>query len=190
VAADDDDVAREKMDAMGMEYTYLLTSQLDSQRVYYEEMIAAAADKASTALKSVDVANTHIERLQARLRDCLEEVRRLKGEGTELKARLSDETKAHERARLKLTKLGETARTWQKELKEERLLSEGLVVKVKALTEENEGLKSGNRELLDQNQDLMFMLENIGRQDIKGGDLEVSSQAKTQRKRGSRRGKD
>jgi len=178
------------MDAMGMEYTYLLTSQLDSQRVYYEEMIAAAADKASTALKSMDVANAHIERLEARLRDCLEEVRRLKGEGTELKARLSEETKAHERAELKLTKLGETARTWQKELKEERILSEGLVVKIKALRRENEGLKSEKGELQEQNQDLMFMLENMGREDIKGGDLGVSSQAKTQRKKGSRLGKD
>ena len=43
----EDDGSNEKLDAMGMEYTYLLTSQLESQRVYYEERIDAAADKAA-----------------------------------------------------------------------------------------------------------------------------------------------
>src|SRR5579859_4722747 len=47
----EDDISREKLDSMGMEYTYLLTTQLESQRVYYEERIAAAADKASKAGK-------------------------------------------------------------------------------------------------------------------------------------------
>src|SRR5271169_3437636 len=60
----DDDVSREKLDAMGMEYTYLLTTQLDSQRVYYEERIAAAADKAAKAAKAVDQATTQIHAMQ------------------------------------------------------------------------------------------------------------------------------
>ena len=53
-----DDVSNEKLDAMGMEYTYLLTSQLESQRVYYEERIDAAADKAANEAKKIMVFET------------------------------------------------------------------------------------------------------------------------------------
>ncbi|CAD0056866.1 unnamed protein product [Aureobasidium pullulans] len=45
----EDSVPREKMENMANEYTYLLTSQLDSQRRYYEDQLERAVDKASTA---------------------------------------------------------------------------------------------------------------------------------------------
>lgn len=184
----DDDIAREKMDAMGMEYTYLLTSQLDSQRVYYEERIAAAADKASTALKTVDLAHSTIEKLEMRVLDTESETRRLQSETASLRTKLAEEGKARERAEAKLGKLGETARGWQRELREEKTLSEGLMAKVKALSEEVEALKGGKTELEEQNQDLMFMLENMGREDIRGGDVGVAAQKA--RKKGTRRGKE
>ena len=82
-------------------------------------------------------------------------------------------------------KLTETARNWQKDLKEEKVLTEGLMVKVKALSEEKQVLVNEKNELQEQNQDLMFMLENMGREDIKGGDVGVAQQQ--QPKKGSRR---
>ena len=36
----------EKMDSIQLEYTYLLTSQLDSQRKYFEEKISRVEDSA------------------------------------------------------------------------------------------------------------------------------------------------
>lgn len=38
----------EKIDSVQLEYTYLLTSQLESQRVYYERIISKAKQKASS----------------------------------------------------------------------------------------------------------------------------------------------
>src|SRR5579859_392874 len=182
----EDDVSREKLDAMGMEYTYLLTTQLESQRVYYEEMIAAAADKAAKAGKAVDQANSQISVLESRLDECGSRLRKLQLERDQLVHSVSESVKAKERTEAKCIKLGETARNWQKELKEEKLLSEGLLNKVNAVTEENERLRKEKDELQEQNQDLMFMLENMGRDDIKGGDLGI---AERQTKKGSRRGR-
>lgn len=39
------DVGQEKLDAIGLEYTYLLTSQLESQRLYFDAQMAAMAEQ-------------------------------------------------------------------------------------------------------------------------------------------------
>jgi BRCA1-associated protein len=186
----DDDVSREKLDAMGMEYTYLLTTQLDSQRIYYEERIAAAADKAAKAAKAVDQATTQIHTMQNLIESSTSQLQTLQAEKDALIKTLAETVKAKERTETKCVKLGDTARNWQKELKEEKLLTEGLMVKVRTLTEENDALRVEGGDLKEQNQDLMFMLENMGREDIQGGDVGVA-QSPTQHanKKGSRRGR-
>jgi BRCA1-associated protein len=182
----DDDVSREKLDAMGMEYTYLLTTQLDSQRVYYEERIAAAADKAAKAGKAVDQANAQISSLEKQLEGFSHQLRQLSLEKDQIVGALAESIKTKERTEAKCVKLGDTARQLQKELKEEKVLTEGLMVKVKTLSDEKDSLTAEKNELQEQNQDLMFMLENMGREDIKGGDVGL---AERQTKKGSRRGR-
>ena len=182
----DDDVSNEKLDAMGMEYTYLLTSQLESQRVYYEERIDAAADKAAKAAKAVDQANSQISLLEKKLEEYALQIRKMNLETDRLVHSLEENTKLKDRTEAKCVKLNETARNLQKELKEEKVLTEGLMVKVKTLSQEKESLEVEKNELQEQNQDLMFMLENMGREDIKGGDVGVVQQ---QPKKGSRRGR-
>ena len=182
----EDDVSREKLDAMGMEYTYLLTTQLDSQRVYYEERIAAAADKAAKAAKLVDHANSQISNMEKKLEELNQQVRKLSMERDHLVHSLADGIKAKERTEAKCIKLGETARNCQRELKEEKVLTEGLMVKVKTLSDAKDSVTVEKNELQEQNQDLMFMLENMGREDIKGGDVGL---AERQTKKGSRRGR-
>jgi len=98
---------------------------------------------------------------------------------------LQESVKAKEKSDVKSGKLGDIMRTLQKELKEERLMGEGLMVKVKTLSEEKDKLVSERNELQEQNQDLMFMLENMGRDDIKGGDVGIAQT----KKKGSQRGK-
>ena len=44
-------VPREKQDKIGMEYIYLLKSQLDSYSTYFEEKVAQAADTTASMLK-------------------------------------------------------------------------------------------------------------------------------------------
>jgi len=186
----DDDVSREKLDAMGMEYTYLLTTQLDSQRVYYEERIAAAADKAAKASKAADQATAQLHAMEALVADYTSKLQALQSEKETLVKTLGETVKAKERVETKCVKMADTARTWQKELKEEKLLTEGLMVKVKTLTEENDALRTEGAELKEQNQDLMFMLENMGREDIQGGDVGVTqSPQSANTKKGSRRGR-
>ncbi|OAA59546.1 RING finger protein [Niveomyces insectorum RCEF 264] len=53
-AADEDAdvVPRAKLDHIGLEYTHLLTSQLESQRVYFGELVRKAADKAAQAAQA------------------------------------------------------------------------------------------------------------------------------------------
>ena len=186
----DDDVSREKLDAMGMEYTYLLTTQLESQRVYYEERIAAAADKAAKAAKAADQAATQIHAMEHLIADYTSQLQKLQAEREGLAKTVMETVKAKERVETKCGKLGDTARTLQKELKEEKVLTEGLMVKVKTLTEENDALRAEGGELKEQNQDLMFMLENMGREDIQGGDVGVTqSPQPANTKKGSRRGR-
>src|SRR5271169_3273185 len=186
----DDDVSRDKLDAMGMEYTYLLTTQLDSQRVYYEERIAAAADKATKASKAVDQANSQISQLEIRLEEYSQQVQRLNLEKEKLVQSLAENIKAKDRAEARSVKLDETTRNWQRNLKEEKVLTEGLMVKIKTLSEEKEALLREKNELQEQNQDLMFMLENMGREDIKGGDVGVTeSPTQHANKKGHRRGR-
>lgn len=182
----DDDESNEKLDAMGMEYTYLLTSQLESQRVYYEERIDAAADKAAKASKAVDQANSQISVLEKKLEEYCLQIQKMDMERNRVSHSLEENIKLRDRTEAKCVKLNETARNLQKELKEEKVLTEGLMVKVKALSQEKESLEAEKNELQEQNQDLMFMLENMAREDIKGGDLGVTQQ---QPKKGSRRGR-
>jgi BRCA1-associated protein len=182
----EDEISRDKLDAMGMEYTYLLTSQLDSQRLYYEDQVAAAADKAAKAHKAVDQANAQILVLERRLEEARRQIERLTTEKDGLVRSLAEMVKGKERAEAKCLKLAETARNWQKDLKEEKSLSEGLMNKVKALTEEKDALVQEKDEMEEQNRDLMFMLENMGRDDIQGGDVGVMEK---QAKKGSRRGR-
>ncbi|HEX4509131.1 MAG TPA: UBP-type zinc finger domain-containing protein, partial [Burkholderiaceae bacterium] len=85
VAGAADMVPRAKMDAMGNEYAYLLTDQLDSQRAYFEEQLERAADKARKAAVVAEKA--------AEARDTL--------------ARKLDElTRAHEEAMAQARQLG------------------------------------------------------------------------------------
>src|SRR5436190_10093370 len=62
-----DAVPREKLENMSVEYTHLLTSQLESQRTYFEEKMEQAADKASEASAAAAAAQEATESATARL---------------------------------------------------------------------------------------------------------------------------
>ena len=64
-----DTVPREKMEAMGNEYAYLLTSQLDSQRLYYEEQLDRAVDKASKAAVAAEQSSATLQNVMRKMED-------------------------------------------------------------------------------------------------------------------------
>ncbi|RYO73639.1 hypothetical protein DL764_010417 [Monosporascus ibericus] len=193
---DDDVVPREKLDSIGMEYTHLLTSQLESQRVYFEEMLSKAADKAAKASAAAESAS-------AQAAQALEELRALREE----QARLRTDTipsleRDLERERARAAKSTELARGLGRSLQEEKKVSEGLLRRVEHVNGELEGLRgrvtelqAENADLRDQNHDLgMFIsgqqkLRELEAEGAVGeGEVEAGSVAVPE-KRGARKGK-
>ncbi|KIO26479.1 hypothetical protein M407DRAFT_234894 [Tulasnella calospora MUT 4182] len=133
-----DALAAEKVEAIGIEYSYLLSTQLDKQRAFFEDQ-------------------------QKELQGTIEKEKRVQNELREQISTLEKEkAKADERA----AKTGELAKRLEKELREEKVMTSGLKKnldrmqeKVEAGEAERKELKEKVNELSDQLRDLMFFLE-------------------------------
>lgn len=138
---DMDVVPRAKLDNIGMEYTHLLTSQLESQRLYFEEIVSKAASKAAKASAAAEAASSQAAQALERLR-VLESDHRV----------LRDETVPQlerdlERERRRADKSTELARKLGQSLQEEKKLNEGLMEKVAHVNKEVESIKLQNDKL-------------------------------------------
>lgn len=163
--ASGDYVPREKLDKIGMEYTYLLTSQLDSQRTYFEEKVAQAADKAASALKDAEKWSVTAAKVQEELETVKAQYETLVNET------VPQLTKDRDRAQRKAEKFGEISKHLEKEWKEEKSMNSSLLEKVEYLTKQSEERKKETEELGEQLRDLMFFLE--AREKLKEGGEEV-----------------
>lgn len=148
----DDYVPREKLDNIGLEYTHLLTSQLDSQRMYFEEVLERAADKASEATRVAEkaaeaaaFATQQLASLQL-------------AHDTLVQNDLPALERDHERAVRKGSKFEDMARKLEKEWREEKAMSGSLFERVQRLDKEIEGLRAEKIELEEQNRDLGFFI--------------------------------
>src|SRR3569833_2452328 len=120
----EDVVPRAKLESIGMEYTHLLTSQLESQRVYFEEMVNKAADKASKASAAAETATAQAV-----------EAHRLLGALRAEHQVLTSDTipgleRSMEREKKRADKASELARSMGKSLQEEKKVSEGLMDRI------------------------------------------------------------
>ncbi|KAG6891265.1 hypothetical protein C0995_008517 [Termitomyces sp. Mi166 len=174
-----DALSAEKIEAIGIEYSYLLTSQLESQRSYYE-------DEAKELKNQVAELKGQVERLSQQLNEDA------KRRADEEQGRLADVLKEKSRAEARAEKATELSRRLDKELKEERLVSEGLMKNMNNMKEKvdradkdkGQGLAK-IRELEEQLRDVMFFLETRMKiesgegpeAELAGGSLEVSSPA-------------
>ncbi|KAH9907452.1 hypothetical protein F4778DRAFT_721957 [Xylariomycetidae sp. FL2044] len=155
----EDVVPRAKLDSIGMEYTHLLTSQLESQRVYFEEMLSKAADKATQASSAADTAAAQASQALKELRALQEEQRQLRCET------IPSLEKDLERERNRANKSTDLARGLGKSLQEEKRVSEGLMKRIEHVNKELEnvgqqvqGLRLENADLKDQNHDLTMFI--------------------------------
>jgi BRCA1-associated protein len=158
-AEDEDVVPRAKLDRIGIEYTHLLTSQLESQRVYFEEMVNKAADKAAMAAAAA-------ETVTAQAQETLRELSFLRSEHQTLKTETLpslDKDLARERSRA--TKSADLARNLGKALQEEKKVSEGLMARIEHVNKElevmrkqMESLKNENEEFKEANRDLTMFI--------------------------------
>ncbi|EGU84600.1 hypothetical protein FOXB_04788, partial [Fusarium oxysporum f. sp. conglutinans Fo5176] len=193
---EEDVVPRAKLDSIGLEYTHLVTSQLESQRAYYEELISKTVDKASKASAAAEEAAAQASKAMEKLTVLDEKYTTLSQETIpELEKQLA-------RERNKASKSETLARNLGKSLQEEKRLNEGLMKRIEhlnsdheAIVKELEKLKGENADLQEMNRDLsMFIsgqeklkeLENEGK--IEEGELEGGS-ASVPEKKSRRRGK-
>ena len=157
--AQEDVVPRAKLDNIGMEYTHLLTSQLESQRVYFEEMVNKAADKAAKASAAAESAS-------AQVTEALKQLSVLRAEHRVLK----DETvpsleREVAREKNRAAKSADLARSMGKALQEEKEVSAGLMKRIEHLQSASEGsgqaveqLRAENQELKEMNRDLTMFI--------------------------------
>ncbi|KAJ9151368.1 Zf-UBP-domain-containing protein [Pleurostoma richardsiae] len=195
---DADVVPRAKLDRIGLEYTHLLTSQLESQRVYFEEMVNKAADKAAKASAAAEAA---AQQAQAALR----ELSALRAEHAALKEQAVPALEREvERERRRADKAAELARGLGRSLQEEKRVGEGLMERIGHITgelgavrAEVERLRGENEELKETNRDLtMFIsgqeklreLEEEGK--VEQGEVEAGTvSVPEEKKKGKGKGK-
>jgi BRCA1-associated protein len=176
-------MAAEKVEAIGIEYSYLLTSQLDSQRAYYEEQTAELRDKLSEAQVQLECAVREAERRKAEVESADARVK------AETEARAAQIQKEREKAEKRAEKAIELARKFEKELREEKMVNEGLLKNLAVYRERSEGVEEERKKLMDkmadledQLRDVMFFLETKDKiekgdgvgSELAGGSLEVS----------------
>ncbi|KAK0385310.1 hypothetical protein NLU13_7786 [Sarocladium strictum] len=152
---DEDVVPRAKLETIGLEYTHLITSQLESQRAYYEEMINKAVDKASKASAVAESAS----RQAAATADKLSELeKQYKTLSMETVPQLEKEL---ERERTKSKKSELLARNMSKALQEEKKVSEGLMTRIEHLSKDTEAARKEVEELKIEREDLKEMNRDL-----------------------------
>lgn len=153
--ADEDVVPRAKLENIGLEYTHLITSQLESQRAYYEEMLSKAVDKAakasataestagqaSSALEKLELLNAKFETLSTETLPVLE--------------------RDLDREKTKASKSDNLARNLGKSLQEEKELNKGLMQRIKHLGEDNETVRQKMEEMERQIAELQEMNHDL-----------------------------
>ena len=158
-----DALAAEKVEAIGIEYSYLLTSQLDSQRAYYEETQAS-----------------YIQELEE-LRELLAIMQTETSTAKEVRAPETQDTKVLEeratKAEARAERSMQLARRFEKDLKDERAVSQGLMEKIAALKAQEEvaskemtNMSKELQEVRDQMRDVMFFLEARDKIEQGGGE--------------------
>lgn len=184
-----DAVPREKLENMSVEYTHLLTSQLESQRAYFEEIVERAADKASQASAAATSAQEAVEKATTSL-SCLQ---------THHNALTTETLPGIERDKIRAEKRAEKfegmARKLEKEWREEKTVNESLLKRIEFLSGEVQGLKTENADLGEQNRDLTFFISGSERLKDQGDDVvqgtvsvpEESGSNKNKKKKGKGR---
>ncbi|CAK7265127.1 hypothetical protein SEPCBS119000_001352 [Sporothrix epigloea] len=190
-------VPRAKLDRIGLEYTHLLTSQLENQRVYFEEMVNKAADKASKAAAAAESAS-------AQSAEAMRELQSLRVAHSMLAETTVPSLESDvERERRRADKAAELARGLSKSLQDEKRVSEGLMVRIKhvqdqaaAHQEQLAAAQAEAAELREANRDLtMFIsgqeklreLEAAGQ--VGAGEVEEGTVSLPEEKKGKHKGK-
>ena len=161
----DDYVPREKLTNIGLEYTALLTSQLDSQRLYFEEILQRASDKASQATASAEAATTASTATSQQLAQLQLSHDKLVSET------IPGLEKDRDRAIRKADKFEAMARKLEREWRDEKAMNTSLLERTRTATDEAEKLRLEKADLQEQNRDLGFFISGTQKLQALGGEL-------------------
>ncbi|KAH9072122.1 BRCA1-associated protein 2-domain-containing protein [Lactarius deliciosus] len=175
-----DSLTAEKIEAIGIEYSYLLTSQLDSQRAFYEEQTTAL--QAEVVDLKVVVTQLRQEAESARAAAAAEESHRR----SEEEERLSEILRDKQRFEKKSERFAEVARTLEKELREERANLEAVQKRAEEGEAERVALAQRVQELEDQARTKIEAGEG-SMAEVAGGDISVPTATKTPGKKKKKR---
>lgn len=181
-----DMVPREKVEAMSSEYTYLLSSQMFTQRLFYEEQARVLSDNVEEAMSKLRKAEAENETVKGQVATLQRAERQLR---EEQKATIRKLEKATKRA----DECDSRVRDAEKQREEEKALNKMLMDKLKFVktkleeeVKERERMAKVNRDLQDEVRDLNFFIssqDQIGRLDeaerseIAEGSLVVETKA-------------
>lgn len=167
-----DNMAAEKVEAIGIEYSYLLTSQLDSQRAYYEEQLEAMKEQVASAYKKADIRSHEVDAVEAQYRQAEQRLQQA------MEKQQAEAAKERAKIEKKADKALELARKFEKELREEKMVNEGLLQNLSAVKKQKEAFEKEKsefmgrvQELEDQMRDLMSHLEKRDQVEKEGGEL-------------------
>ncbi|OJD13941.1 hypothetical protein AJ78_05656 [Emergomyces pasteurianus Ep9510] len=160
-----DAVPREKLENMSVEYTHLLTSQLESQRTYFEEVVERAADKASVASAAATAAQEAAEAAMKNLSTLQAQY------DTLVKETIPNLERDKGRAERRAEKFETMAHRMEKEWREEKAMNGSLLEKVEFLSGEVQKLTTANEDLREQNRDLSFFISGTERLKDQGEDV-------------------
>ena len=167
----------EKVEAIGLEYSHLLSTQLESQRAFYEDQVRSQQRKAEEM-------GTEIQHLRLQLNET-------ETERSDLKRNLGVVTSRYESMHKNLERSLARIKGLDEDLNGERLMSKGLIGKIERL--EGDGaatraeiakLKYDNQDLQEQVRDLMVFLETRdvvekeGGEELRGGDVAVGKKGR------------
>ncbi|KAK7088267.1 BRCA1-associated protein-like [Littorina saxatilis] len=146
-------IQEEKLDSITLEYTYLLTTQLESQRRYFEEKIVEETKEANLRVKEAEDELTCVRsekgQVASRLSELTKEKHALDKKCTQMHGKLKKVLEELQEERDMNKCLMENQQIWQKRVT-------ALETTVKDLTESKEKEIS---ELREQLRDVMFYLE-------------------------------
>lgn len=159
-------VPREKMENMSLEYTHLLTSQLDSQRMYFEEQVERAVDKAAKATSAAEQAAESAIKAASRLEALQESNHTITNET------LPSLERDRERAEKRADRFEGMARKMEREWREKEVINESLMDRIKYLEKQGEELAMRNSDLEEQNRDLSFFISGTEKLKNQGDDVQ------------------
>ncbi|KAM7207505.1 hypothetical protein V8F20_002191 [Naviculisporaceae sp. PSN 640] len=144
--AAEDVVPRVKFENLSVEYSTLYSKQLESQRIWFEDLVNKARDKAAQATKAAEQAVAEAQKATQALSELREEHRAFR-ETTNSTISSLEKDLAREKNRAE--KSAELARNLAKSLREEKELSKGLLDKVRHLEKAAEEEKRSLQQTLD-----------------------------------------